>query len=240
MSSDGIDEGDGNGKGRSCILFFVKFPEPGRVKTRLTPPLTPREAADLYRCMVLDHLDTLDALDIPAMVCFTPATSRERFIDWLGEDRTYLPQEGGDLGERMRNAFQEAWGKGYRRAVLIGSDIPHLPVESLREAMNVLDSNGVTIGPTHDGGYYLIGFRRETFLPEVFEGIRWSSGTEYRETVTCLLEHDLSISTLAELADIDDIYDLKLLLDQSNALPSPNLRTTEWLGSRMRSRNNFL
>jgi uncharacterized protein len=233
------NERDGNGDETSCIIIFVKFPEPGKVKTRLSPPLTPEQAAELYRCMVLDHLDTLDSLDIPTRIFFTPADSRERCKEWLGADLTYLPQEGGDLGERMANAFTTIFEKGYDRVVLVGSDIPQLTTMVFIEAFEALESHDAVIGPTMDGGYYLIGFREETFLPEVFEGISWSSENVFDETTHILSNNVQTAHLLSPLNDIDTIQDLNELSEHSANSPFLRSQTLKHFHSIFHSGNDF-
>ena len=156
---------------KNCILFFVKYPEAGLVKTRLSAELNETMAVELYRTFVLDLLSMLGKFATPFQICFFPENSLEKFMGWLGDKYAYMPQHGEDLGQRMENSLAEAFAQGFNRAIIIGSDSPDLPEELIHEAFSSLEIHDAVIGPSVDGGYYLIGFRNDAFLPEAFEGI---------------------------------------------------------------------
>jgi rSAM/selenodomain-associated transferase 1 len=128
----------------------------------------------------------------------------------MGRDYLYMPQQGVDLGERMKNGFTEAFDSGFKRVLLIGSDIPGLPLEFIEEAFASLKEKDAVIGPSLDGGYYLIGFRDEKFSPQVFKGILWSTERVFEETMKILEREGLTIHTLKPLRDIDTIDDLRI------------------------------
>jgi len=163
----------------------------------------------------MDHLTTLDSLSCDTIVCFTPADAETDFKEWLGPERTYFPQEGGDLGERMSNAFRQAFCRGYQRVILIGSDSPDLSAAILDEALDSLDDNDAVIGPSRDGGYYLIGFRDDSFKPEVFEGIEWSMETVLETTLRNLENNWDQVHMLQEWNDIDTMEDVMGLYQRS-------------------------
>ena len=173
----------------ALILFFVKYPEPGAVKTRLAASIGPEEAAQLYRNFILDLLTKLEFTELPFKICFYPEQKREILMGWLGHEYEYNPQTGADLGERMVAALQDAFSGGQRRVILMGSDSPDLPQSFLEESLSVLNTHDAVIGPAMDGGYYLIGFRNETFLPEAFEGIDWDTESVFRKTLSLLKDH---------------------------------------------------
>ena len=133
----------------------------------------------------------------------------------MGEDYLYMPQKGEDLGERMRNGFIQTFAEGFKRVILIGSDIPGLPLEFIEEAFTSLRDKDAVIGPSLDGGYYLIGFRNKTFSPKVFEGIPWSTEKVFEETMKVLEKERLTVHTLPRWRDIDTIEDLKNLPGRS-------------------------
>ena len=114
-----------------------------------------------------------------------------------------------DLGERMKNAFMEAFDSGFKRVVLIGSDIPGLTLEFIEEAFTSLKEKDVVIGPSFDGGYYLVGFRDKKFSPQVFKGIPWSTERVFEETMKILEREGLTVHALKPLRDIDKIDDLR-------------------------------
>jgi rSAM/selenodomain-associated transferase 1 len=134
----------------------------------------------------------------------------ESLRKWLGEDYLYMPQQGVDLGERMKNGFIEAFAMNLKRVVLIGSDIPTLPLEFIEEAFTSLEEKDVVIGPSLDGGYYLIGFKDKKFSPRVFKGIPWSKERVFEETMGILEQEGLTVHTLKPLRDIDTIEDLRV------------------------------
>jgi glycosyltransferase A (GT-A) superfamily protein (DUF2064 family) len=120
------------------ILFFLKAPRPGTVKTRLAAELGPEAAALLYRAMAEDTLAALHAAGAPVTACYAPADAGPEVAAWLGPDLDYAPQRGDGLGARMLHAFEEAFARGARRAVLVGSDLPDLPPGRVAEALRLL------------------------------------------------------------------------------------------------------
>ncbi len=196
----------------ALILFFVKAPGRGKSKSRLAAKLGDDIAAELYRSFVLDMLQTIDRTGISSMVCYHPAEAGDEVKGWLGMERSYLAQRGGDVGERMEHAFREAFSRGWTRTVLIGSDIPDLPESLLGEALARLDGHDAVIGPAEDGGYYLIGFRNDTFLPEVFRGILWSTDAVFSMTSAVLAGAGRTLHQLPRWRDVDTVHDLEDLL----------------------------
>jgi hypothetical protein len=128
---------------------------------------------------------------------------------WLGRDHSCMPQHGEDLGERMEHAFRQAFSEGFGKAVLVGSDIPDLKAPVMQQAFNCLRSTDAVLGPAADGGYYLIGFRRDSFLPAAFKGITWSTDSVFEKTRETLESTGLTVSLLPELSDMDSALDLE-------------------------------
>jgi rSAM/selenodomain-associated transferase 1 len=197
--------------GPSLILLFVKVPIAGRVKSRLASALSDEAAAELYRNFVLDMLATIDASGYPCRICIYPPDARELIAAWLGSRRQYVPQAGDDLGSRMVSAFQEAFASGASRAVLLGSDVPDLPGEVIADAFDGLKENDAVIGPAPDGGYYLIGFRNDTFRPEVFRDIRWGTDSALRETLERFPRAGYRVHHVRPWQDVDTVEDLRSL-----------------------------
>ena len=196
------------GRKDACVLFYVKYPEEGQVKTRIAGTLGDERAAELYRHLVADMLGVLAGVDAPLFLCYIPAGAKKRLARWLGQGYRYVPQRGGDLGERMSNSFMYAFSRGYGRAVLIGSDIPELSVPIVRRALEALTANDAVLGPATDGGYYLIGFRREGFRPEVFAGMQWGSDRVLADTLKVLQHSGTSCALFPALDDVDTMEDL--------------------------------
>jgi len=190
----------------------MKYPEAGQVKTRLSREIGEIITVELYRNFVLDMLSTVEKLGVDLWMCFYPNNSQEKLMKWLSKQHCYIPQKGEDLGQRMKNGFIQAFARGYRRVIIIGSDIPDLPGAFINDAFSSLNTNDVVIGPAFDGGYYLIGFRHDAFLPEAFEGINWSTDTVFRETTNILKKAERKMYLLPEWSDIDTLVDVKNLV----------------------------
>jgi rSAM/selenodomain-associated transferase 1 len=211
------------------IILLVRVPARSRVKTRLAAALGENAALELYQRFVQDILDTLDQTGIPVMICYHPPDSRNAVSAWLGPGRQYLPQEGRHIGERMENAFRQAFIRGFSRAVLIGSDIPDLPAPLINEALAALHVHDAVIGPARDGGYYLIGFRNDSFFPGVFSGIAWSTGTVFRSTMQTFGKARQRVHELPLWQDVDTIEDLKDLAARSRRAAFGSSRTMSFL-----------
>lgn len=213
------------------ILLFVKAPFRGQVKTRLAAALGQDTALELYRNFVLDILASIEESGVPCRVCYHPPDSGETVKNWLGGHLRYMPQKGTDVGERMEQAFRRAFSEGASRAVLIGSDIPDLPPALLRDAVGRLDRTGAVIGPAKDGGYYLIGFRNDTFFPGIFRGMEWSTDTVLSKTLRILEQEQREVSVLPSWQDVDTIDDLKDLMSRSRNGDFSASRTMNYLSS---------
>ena len=213
-----------------CIIIFVRYPEKGAVKSRLAPVLGEELVVSLYEAFVSDLLATLERSGYPFRIAFTPAEREGDIFRCFGRHEGF-PQAGTDLGERMKNAFQRCFSDGFTSVVLIGSDIPDLPPEIFAEAFAALDNSGAVIGPAADGGYYLIGFRKETFVPEVFGGIAWSTGTVFAETVARLERARVGVHRLPLWRDVDTPEDLRDLVRRHRDTPFARSRTMAFLAA---------
>jgi len=202
---------------KQTLVLFIKAPIVGQVKTRLQPDLSPDKAVKVYKAMVMDLLEMLSQLNIPIVLHYTPADSEDLIRNWLGQTYSFNPQQGDDLGSRMSHALTSTFNEGVDQAILIGSDIPELNAEIIQTAFQKLDENDLVIGPTLDGGYYLIGINRPR--PELFTGIHWSTETVFSETLTVARSLDMDVAELEPLSDIDFPNDLKALLERLNHRP---------------------
>jgi len=211
------------------ILLFVKAPLRGLVKSRLAAVLGQDSALELYRTFVLDILASIEKSGVPCRICYHPADSGKIVMNWLGNHLQYLPQEGRDIGERMERAFRQAFSEGASGAVLIGGDIPDLPPKLLNDAFASLSKNGAVIGPAKDGGYYLIGFRSDTFFPDIFRGIVWSTDTVLSRTLQIFERAHHKVSLLPPWSDVDTIDDLKDLMSRNRNGGFSDSRTMNYL-----------
>lgn len=193
-----------------CILYFVKYPHPGEVKTRLADGCSAELAAEFYRVFARKKLIEIAVTPKADMfVCYFPETMRRETVEWLGASHKYISQKGADLGRRMENAFREVFFMGYDRVVLVGSDIPGLTPDILRAGLDSLNAGSACIGPAGDGGYYLVGFHRHSFVPEVFHDMQWSREEVGQRTVNRFAALDVECTRLEPLDDIDTIRDLE-------------------------------
>jgi len=196
---------------KNCILLFVKYPEKGRVKKRLTKELNAGFVSELYKKFVIDLVSKIEKLKVDFKICFYPTDSKKQFMKWLGEKQDYIPQKGDDLGDRMKYCFNTSFNEGFGNCILIGSDIPDLPMDFIKEAFKFLQKNDAVIGPASDGGYYLIGFKKNSFLPEIFKGITWGSESVYQNTMNIFKKTGIKVEVLQQWYDIDTLSDLKSL-----------------------------
>lgn len=193
----------------SCILFFIKAPKPGSVKSRLAQAIGQEHATQLYKNFVLDLLSLLQTLVYKTLIFYTPTDAENSIQTWLGKDFCYYPQVGEDLGERLENAFNKAFELGYQKVIVIGSDSPDLTSNILQTAFLALEDHDGVIGPTHDGGYYTIGFSKSGFFSDVFKDIIWSTDTVFETTLSILRQHQKTIYQLPCWYDVDTIDDLQ-------------------------------
>jgi len=203
------------------LQVFVKAPSPGQVKRRLQPEISRNDAVNLYKAMAEDLVARFrNVLFFDMKIIFWPPDSRDDIEGWLGTEYEYEPQDGSNLGERMLHGFEYAFAHGYQKATIIGTDIPTLTVESLREAFVRLESCDVVLGPSHDGGYYLIGLKE--LHPKLFEGMDWGSERVREQTLHAAEELRLSVHQLEMRRDIDtyaDALQFWLSLRQSEQHP---------------------
>ena len=200
---------------RSALLF-VKAPRAGSVKTRLLPRLGADGAARLYEAFVLDALELLDACAATRrVVAYAPAGGEER-IRALVRSRPLelVPQPEGDLGTRMEALLADALRGGADAAVILGSDCPTLPLSHLDDALALAAERDVVLGPSTDGGYYLVGGRR--IPPGLFQGIEWSTPRVLGQTLERLGDHSLGLTP--PWYDVDTPEDLDWLRAHLRAL----------------------
>jgi len=193
----------------TALIIFAKAPIPGEVKTRLCPPLDHDEAASLHGSLVLDAIERTKGLQgISLYVAGTPDLAHPFFKVLEGRyGARLLLQRGPDLGARMRQAMQDAFDQGTQAVILTGTDLPTLPRAHLQQALTLVKGHDVVLGPTADGGYYLIGLRK--MMPALFDGIAWSTASVFAETKKKIEAAGLSLGLLPECRDVDTLDDLK-------------------------------
>lgn len=193
---------------RTALSVMVKAPLPGQVKTRLAATIGDDAALAAYRAMAATVLAAADASGLPVTVSYAPAEHLAPVAELCGPGRRYAAQAEGDLGARMAGALATAFADGAEAALLVGSDLPLLTADLLRQAARELEANQAVLGPAEDGGYYLIGFTREGYAPEIFYDMPWSTPTVAATTLARLAEAGRSVALLPRLADCDAAADL--------------------------------
>ncbi len=216
------------------IALFVKAPEVGQVKSRLAKTIGVDFATEFYRSMGRDWFDRLTAFadrqQADLRVFYAPDSGRSTVCDWLGcDDQQLVAQGDGDLGDRMARAFTTCFEQGSDRVLLVGSDSPDLPDGILTQAAEALVGTGAAICPTEDGGYCLVGFRRDRFLPAIFQNMIWSTETVFAETIARFQSANQPISVLPTWYDIDHATDLDRFwqLNQQNPDLKQSIATLE-------------
>jgi rSAM/selenodomain-associated transferase 1 len=192
----------------SPLIVFAKGPTPGEVKTRLAEALGAEGAAEIYRAMARDTIRTACSTFDRVLLAYQPT---RRFPDaaWLGSHAgvEVFMQTGRDLGEKLEHAFAYAFAQAPGPVMTIGSDLPLLTSSLLRDAAKRARETDVVLGPTHDGGYYLIGLSKPS--PTLFKGIAWSTPHVWQSTIDRLREARLNHAELMPLTDLDTLEDLR-------------------------------
>lgn len=204
--------------GRERLVVFARSPFLGRVKTRLTPPLTPAEALVFHRALVEDTLERLERWTrsgLERWLYLSEALSMQLDVAPAWRSRV---QTGDDLGERMEDAFRRANEDGRDRVVILGSDSPTLPLDYLDQAFDLLGTNDVVLGPADDGGYYLVG--TSVLVPEMLRGIAWGSSRVLEQTTRALSRAGRSFHLLPSWYDVDTAQDLLRLEQELERLRS--------------------
>lgn len=204
---------------RVCALgLMAKAPLVGEVKTRLVPPLTPQEAAELNICFLRDMAANVESISeteaASGLVVYTPAGSEAAFDEVLPDGFGLLLQRGPNLGDRLCNATDDLLQQGYGGVCLINSDSPTLPKSILIRAIELLMTEGdrVVLGEAEDGGYYLIGLKHAH--RHLFDGIAWSTANVLTRTRQRAAEIDLPVALLPPWYDVDDAETLHRLCEE--------------------------
>ena len=215
--------------------LFAKFWQPGRVKTRLAATLGNESACELYQIFLFHLLESVASVTDQTTVVFSPANQEADFRAAISPDWSFEAQSEGDLGDRMRNFFrkrlpsstpangtvadEDLAGQPVTKVIAIGADCPQLPASEIQNAFDLLDHNDVVIGPSTDGGYYLLGMQGS--LAEVFDGIDWSTPAVLPQTIERLNQQSKTYALLPERTDVDDEDDLQQMLLELSSSSSP-------------------
>jgi len=194
-----------------AVIIFMRAPYRGEVKTRLARTIGKERAAQLYRLCAEAIVHEISELSKVQKYIFfadvTPNYNTDYLVD-LGFKISI--QEGASLGQRLENAFSRLSADGVKKALVVASDVPDLTANIVEEALNGLEDHDVVIGPSLDGGYYLIGLKEPQ--KSLFKGIAWGTKKVFRQTVDIADKKGLTIKYLPELIDFDTSDDLMIWL----------------------------
>jgi hypothetical protein len=198
-----------------ALAVMAKAPRPGKVKTRLAPPLTPEQAAAINICFLRDTTENIAAATTSGksagIISYTPVGDEALFDNLLPADFTLIPQRGDGFGERLLATAEDLLACGYGSVCLIDSDSPTVPAGAFEQAVTELQKPGdrIVLGPAQDGGYYLIGLKRAH--SELFANITWSTSTVFAETLAAAKSANLETIILPLWYDVDDAATLAIL-----------------------------
>ena len=195
-----------------AIILFTKSPSPRNVKTRLQPCLTGEECCKLQRAFILDIYSELLKTDADIAVCYTPDGSIQDLEALAPDAAAFFPQYGDSLGDRMHNAFSHMLGLGYRRCLLIGSDIPLVSAEDVGEMLILLGNYDIVLCPTVDGGYYLIGMNEP--CERLFQLEVYGVSTVFEKTIAAAVASGKTLAIGPQAMDIDNPQDLIVLAEK--------------------------
>ncbi len=208
---------------------MAKAARPGHVKTRLAASLPSEAIVDLYRCMIEDTLDLARSVPTDAVAIVCPASDVSDLANWLPAIEI-VGQQGEGLAAGLASTFRTFVSRGYRRVVAIDGDSPHLPPETLEEAFRLLDEADVVVGPTIDGGYYLVGSK--TAQAKLFDTQRMGTGSAFDSLIASARDLGLSVAITESCYDVDEAVDLARLSTELRTFPQRAMRTAAWLARR--------
>ena len=190
-------------KNKNQIIVFTRNPELGKVKTRLAKTVGDESALNIYK-FLLEHTEKIIRTVNSDKAVYYSISIRNNDM-WSDMLYQKFKQDGNDLGERMLNAFRNAFLNNYKKVIIVGSDLFDLEEKHILSAFDALDNNDVVIGPAEDGGYYLLGMK--TLYTKVFQNKQWGTETVFEDTIDDLKNE--SVFLLDELNDVDTYDDIK-------------------------------
>jgi len=208
----------------NALLVVAKRPAPGYTKTRLTPPLAPEVAAQLYEAFLRDTLDIMRRVRAARPIIAYLPEGEEDYFRALAPDFELLLQSGPDLGARLDHALTRCLSDGFARAVIMDSDSPTLPAAYLAQAFDALDTADVVLGPCEDGGYYLFGLKQPA--PRLLRDVQMSTPHVVRDTLALAEAERLTVAQLPVWYDVDSAAELDRLCVELNALPAHRVHHT--------------
>jgi uncharacterized protein len=209
------------------LVIMAKAPRPGSVKTRLAASLSPDAVAAFYSCLLRDTLDLARSLRDVEVAIMCPEADMNQLARFAGNRALVVAQEGEGLAAALTSVFAHFTSNGYRRIIAFNSDSPHLPASVLDDAFEALVTKDVVIGPTHDGGYYLVGAKAS--YPALFAGDGMGTSSALEKLLSRTRALELSVGLADRFYDIDVAEDLALLAAELSVDPARAPRTARWL-----------
>ena len=191
-------------KNKNAVIIFTRYPENGKVKTRLAQSIGDESACKIHKILaerVFNECLMLDKNDFSLFVFYPKENNVEQVRDWIDERFSLFAQIGETLGEKMSNAFKKIFELGFESVIIIGTDIPDISKTLLSKAFLELENKDIVIGPSNDGGYYLIGMNK--YSPELFNNIEWSTNLVFEKTINKIVQNNFNHKILEELIDLD-------------------------------------
>jgi rSAM/selenodomain-associated transferase 1 len=207
------------------VVIIAKEPQIGTTKTRLSPPLKPSQAAALFEALLEDTIDLVTSIEgIDLAVAVTPRESIGYFEGKTPGGTILIPVTCADIGDCLKQVFEELFQRGYPRVLAFNSDGPSLPSEYIHQAVQLLDSLDVVYGPSDDGGYYLVGLNEPQ--PKLFSDIQWSTAQVMEQSLARAKAENLRVALLPEWYDVDTADDLERLMRDVQRYPEDRLEHT--------------
>lgn len=190
---------------KNALICFTRVPKPGVTKTRLLPVLKPEQCADLHWAFLRDLAELYKKTDAHLFVAYVPDPDWEQ-LKSVFPPAGYIPQKGNDLGEKMYRAIRKVLDLGYESVILTGADLPLMTVDHLNSGFAALEENDVVIGPTSDGGYYMIGMKKPS--RDVFRVEGYGGSSVFENTVAAAKNAELTVGFANSCDDVDTPEDL--------------------------------
>jgi len=207
------------------LIIIAKEPQVGSTKTRLSPPLELSQAAALFEALLEDTIDLAASLEgIDLAVAVTPPESTGYFERKTPEGTLLIPVTCADIGDCLKQVFEELFERGYPKVLAFNSDGPSLPTEYIHRAVELLEAQDVVFGPSDDGGYYLVGLKK--LYTEIFNDIHWSTPRVMEQSLAKAEAANLRVALLPEWYDVDTAEDLERLLRDVQRYPQDRLKHT--------------
>lgn len=207
------------------VIIIAKEPQVGSTKTRLSPPLELEQAAALFEALLEDTIDLVASLEgIDLAIAVTPPESTRYFERKTPEGTVLIPVTCADIGDCLKQVFEQLFKRGYPKVLAFNSDGPSLPGEYIHRAVKLLDTQDVVFGPSDDGGYYLVGLNEPQ--AGLFSDIHWSTSGVMEQSLDRAEAESLQVALLPEWYDVDTADDLERLLRDIQRFPQDRLKHT--------------